>query len=402
MTTKPASSTRPSAFVRAAALILGGFGLLFALIAIDEGLDLLVFGGFLLGLGGALWWGRRVGYFIGLVGTALLVALLGLVATQQLDASSAVALGLAAIPLLLLLPPAARRPVRAHDPQQEGLPQPEGWTRELGGGWLKLVLLAATGVVMFTVGIALAVSESWSTGATIACFGAALFSCLPAFSARPRRRAGVRTTTVERDGKRVTGVLFPYSPTRTFGLLLGAGFLGLTSVGFVMNAREFADGGSEVWVIRIIGGVGILLFLGGAVAMASRGRWRRWRVVVTPEEVLFEGTARAAVRWDAVEEVEAYEMTTYVRGGVVHEPFVRVRAREPTAITGDLYDQAVRTLVPILAESVTIPIRALAVEPKALLYTLRYYHAHPEARRELGSIAAVRRIRRGDLDPAGG
>jgi hypothetical protein len=54
--------------VRASALVLGGFGLLFTLVALDEGVDSLLLGAFLLGLGSVLWWGRRVGYLIGLVG----------------------------------------------------------------------------------------------------------------------------------------------------------------------------------------------------------------------------------------------------------------------------------------------------------------------------------------------
>jgi hypothetical protein len=40
---------------------------------------------------------------------------------------------------------------------------------------------------------------------------------------------------------------------------------------------------------------------------------------------------------------------------------------------------------------------SLAVDPALLYHALRYYHAHPEARAELGTEAGLRRVRSGDL-----
>ena len=54
---------------------------------------------------------------------------------------------------------------------------------------------------------------------------------------------------------------------------------------------------------------------------------------------------------------------------------------------------------PVLAQAAeaTVAVKgvSLSVDPALAFHTLRYYHANPEARAELGTDAAVRRVRAG-------
>jgi hypothetical protein len=108
--TAGAARAKPSALVRTAAGILAGYGGLLALAALDEGLPLLVIGACLIGGGAALWWGRRIGYVIGVVVAALFLAFVVLGVALDPDGVGLVILAFALLPLVVLLLPAARRP----------------------------------------------------------------------------------------------------------------------------------------------------------------------------------------------------------------------------------------------------------------------------------------------------
>lgn len=180
--------------------------------------------------------------------------------------------------------------------------------------------------------------------------------------------------------------------------ILGALLMGLCCLGLLLFSREFADSNSELWTTRIVGGFGALLRGGGSVLALMRGAGRGWRVVLTPSGVYVRhGSARSVTRWDSIASVDAFETTVYTKGGAVHEPFVPITATDPAAIKGDSVDQAIRLLVSSNADTITLPIRTLGVDPKLLLYALSYYHARPEARPELGQAAGLARINAGDL-----
>lgn len=49
--------------------------------------------------------------------------------------------------------------------------------------------------------------------------------------------------------------------------------------------------------------------------------------------------------------------------------------------------------------SVKIPGALLSIDPALAFHTLRYYHARPSARAELGADAALDRLRHGNLLP---
>src|SRR5262245_35747643 len=105
---KTIARARPSRLVRIAAWILAGYGALLALIALDEGIALLLIGGALLGVAALLWWGRRVGYYLGTVGAALFAAFILIGTMVEFDTTALVICLLAFAPLVLLLRPAAR------------------------------------------------------------------------------------------------------------------------------------------------------------------------------------------------------------------------------------------------------------------------------------------------------
>jgi hypothetical protein len=107
--------------------------------------------------------------------------------------------------------------------------------------------------------------------------------------------------------------------------------------------------------------------------------------------------ARTVVPWEAIQQVQASEVTTHVRGVAVTEPLVGIDLSDPEAIsTGPLE----RLLLPVnrrLAADLTLPVRTLAIDPALLLEALRYYHQHPQARAELATPAGLARMRHGQL-----
>ena len=89
--------------------------------------------------------------------------------------------------------------------------------------------------------------------------------------------------------------------------------------------------------------------------------------------VIAAGGARTVVPWEAIQQVRATEVTTYVRGVRISEPLVGIDVSDPQAIqTGQLE----RLLLPLnrrLAADITLPIRTLDIDPALLYAALRYY-----------------------------
>jgi hypothetical protein len=105
------------------------------------------------------------------------------------------------------------------------------------------------------------------------------------------------------------------------------------------------------------------------------------------------------VPWEAIQQVQATEMTTHVRGVSVREPLVGIDVSDPQAIqTGPLE----RLLLPLnrrLAADVSLPVRTLDIDPPVLYQALRYYHQHPQARAELATQAGLARVQHGQFTP---
>jgi hypothetical protein len=401
--------SRP-AVVRVAAAVLVLFGLLLVLVEAGEGqleVVVVVTDLVLLSAAVALVWAGRLGYWLGLTVAALLALLVVVALTRHPGIGGVVVTALGGLPLVLLLLPAARRPRRAARPAPASAAsvaapeQPQGWRRPFAGGWGSFALLLVVGGLLTVGGLVLALTgEGAERGAGVT-IGLFFFACLltaPLF-APGWRRGRSRLETLRLGDRHQRGILVPYSGWRTALQLAAMACLALACLGFVMFADAFADDpGESPWPIRLLGVVGVVFFGLGGLLFARRGWGRRWRVLLTPSAVVIAaGGAQTVVPWDAIQQVRATEVTSYVRGVAVREPLVGIYVSDPQAIqTGPLE----RLLLPLnrrIGADLALPIRTLAIDPRRLLQILRYYHQHPQARLELATEAGLARVQHGQF-----
>ena len=392
--------------VRVAAVLLGLFGVLLALVEAEQGdLDAteVVTALVLVAAAVSLIWAGRLGYWIGLAVASLVAMLLLVVLARRPGVAGAVVTAVCALPLMLLAVPAARRPrpTTRPAPSSAALERPLGWTRSSIGGWGQFVLLVSISGLLSVGGLALALTGQGAdrgAGATTALFFLACLLVAPLF-ALGRRRGQLRLETLRVGNRHERGIVVPYSGLRTGVLLVATACLALAMVGFVVFAGAFADDpGESPWPVRVVGVVGVVFFGVGGVMVARRGWGRRWRVLLTPSAVVIAmGGARTVVPWAAIQQVRATEVTTYARGVRISEPLVGIDLSDPQAIqTGPLE----RLLLPLnrrLAADITLPIRTLDIDPPLLYEALCYYHQHPQARAELATQDGLARVQHGQL-----
>ena len=393
--------------VRVAAVLLGLFGLLLVLVEADEGpLETAVVATALLlvAAAAALVWAGRLGYWVGLAVAALVALLLVMALTRRPGVAGAVVTAIGALPLVLLLVPAARRPrsTTRPAPSTAALQRPRAWKRSLAG-WGEFVFMLVIGGLLSVGGLVMALSGRGAergAGAAIALFFLACALSAPLFA--PGRRGGrLRLETVRLGDRRERGVLVPHSGWRTALLLAASACLALAMLGFVVFADAFADDpGESSWLVRLVGAVGLVFFGVGGFLLARRGGGRRWRVLLTPSAVVIAtGGTRTVIPWEAIQQVRATEVTTHVRGISVTEPLVGIDISDPQAIhTGPLE----RLLLPLnrrLAADIALPVRTLGIDPSLLCRALRYYHQHPQARAELATQEGLARLQGGRFTP---
>jgi hypothetical protein len=392
--------------VRVAAVLLGLFGVLLALVEAEQGdLDAaeVVTALVLVAAAVALLWAGRLGYWIGLAVASLVAMLLLVVLARRPGVAGAVVTAVCALPLVLLAVPAARRPrpTTRPAPSSAAHERPPGWTRSSTGGWGQFVLLVSISGLLSVGGLALALTGQGAdrgAGATTALFFLGCLLVAPLF-APGRRRGQLRLETLRVGNRHERGVMVPYSGLRTGVLLVATACLALAMVGFVVFAGAFADDpGESPWPVRLVGVVGVVFFGVGGFMVARRGWGRRWRVLLTPSAVVIAmGGARTVVPWAAIQQVRATEVTTYARGVRISEPLVGIDLSDPQAIqTGPLE----RLLLPLnrrLAADITLPIRTLDIDPPRLYEALCYYHQHPQARAELATQDGLARVQHGQL-----
>jgi hypothetical protein len=386
--------------VRVAAVLLGLFGLVLVLVEADQGdLDAaeLVTALVLVAAAAALVWAGRLGYWVGLTVAALIAVLLLVLLARRPGVAGLVVTTICALPLALLVLPAARRPHAAPRPARSSaaLRQPQGWTRPIAG-WGQVAFLVVVGGLLSVGGLVMAVTGRGAergAGASIALF---FFACLltaPLF-APGRRRGRLRLETLRVGDRDERGVMVPYSGLRMAMVLAATTCLALATLGFVVFAGAFADDpGESPWPVRLVGVIGVVFFGVGGFLLARRGWGRRWRLLLSPSAVVIAaGGARTVVPWEAIQQVRATEVTTHVRGVRISEPLVGIDVSDPQAIqTGQLE----RLLLPLnrrLAADITLPVRTLDIDPALLYAALRYYHQHPEARDELKTQDGLARL----------
>jgi hypothetical protein len=388
--------------VRVAAVLLGLFGVLLALVEAEQGdLDAaeVVTALVLVAAAVSLIWAGRLGYWIGLAVAALVVVLLVVVLARRPGVAGVVVTAICGLPLVLLVVPAARRPRPTTKPASSSsiLEQPQGWTRPFAGGWGQVVFMVVIGGLLSVGGLVMAVTGRGAergAGAAIALFFLACLLTAPLFA--PGRRGGpLRLETVRLGGRQERGILVPYSGLRMAMVLAATACLALAMLGFVVFADAFADGESP-WPVRLVGAVGVMFFGVGGLVAARRGWGRNWRLLLTPSAVVIAmGGARTVVPWEAIQQVRASEVTTHVRGVTVSEPLVGIDLSDPEAIQTGPLERLLQPLNRHLAADITLPVRTLDVDPALLLEALRYYHQHPQARDELATQAGLARVRHG-------
>jgi hypothetical protein len=396
--------------VRVAAVLFGVFGLLLVLIEADEGQlgVAVVVTGLVLGVAAAaLVWAGRVGYWLGLVVAALVAVLLGVALTRRPAVAGGIVTAVGALPLVLLLVPAARRPRPRATPAPPSaaaaaLDQPHGWPRRFAGGWGSFAVLVSFGGLSTVVGLLLALTSRGAergAGATMGLFGLACVLVAPLF--RPRRRRGrLRLATLRLGDRYQRGVVVPYAGLQTALVGAATACMALASLGLVVFADAFADPGASPWPPRLLGAAGVVVF-GLAASMGARRGWgRRWRVLLTPSAVVVAvGGARTVVPWAAIQQVRATQVTTYARGVPVREPLVGIDVSDPQAIQTGPLERLLLRVNRRLGADVTLPIRTLDIDPPLLYQALRYYHQHPHARAELATQAGVARVQHGQFTP---
>jgi hypothetical protein len=393
--------------VRVAAGLLVLFGLLLVLVEAGEGpleVVVVVTGLVLLVAAVALVWAGRLGYWLGLTVAALLALLVVVGLTRNPGTGGVVVTALGGLPLLLLLSPAARRPRRTAEPAPASAAAQDelhGWRRPFAGGWGSFALLLVVGGLLTVGGLVLALTGRGAergAGVTIALFFLACTLAAPLFPPW-RRRGRLQLATLRLGQRQERGVLVPYSGWRTAVQLAAIVCLALASLGFVVFADAFADDpGESPWPVRLVGVVGVVFFGAGGFLFARRGWGRRWQVLLTPSAVVIvAGDARTVVPWKAIRQVQATEVTTYVRGFAVREPLLGIQVRDPEAIQTGLLERLLLPLNRRLGADLALPIRTLAIDPRLLYHVLRYYHQHPQARVELATQAGLARVRRGQL-----
>jgi hypothetical protein len=255
-------------------------------------------------------------------------------------------------------------------------------------------LMTAGGLVLALTGR----GADRGAGAAIALFFLACAIVAPLL-APWRRRGRLRLATVRLGDRHERGVLVPYSGWRTAVLLVATACLALASLGFVVFADAFADDpGESPWPVRLVGAVGVVFFGAGGLLFACRGWGRRWRVLLTPSAVVIAaGGAQTVVPWEAIQQVQATQVTTHVRGVGVREPLIGLDVSDLDAIQTGRLERLLLPLSRRLGADLALPIRTLDIDPPLLYQALRYYHQHPQARGELATQDGLARVQHGQF-----
>lgn len=257
-------------------------------------------------------------------------------------------------------------------------PWPDGWARRPHPRFRALlVCLAAFGALLiFASGLLLAGPTPASASLAVVWGGlhlGAVAWCLQ-FKLRPYARS---TSTVDLAGP---ALVIPYRSrpgtwTTSAVPVLVAGGLVVAGVGARLGDPDAVLSG----VVTAAAG----LFV---VAVALLARRRRFGLYLTPHDVALRTWLRTArLGWDEVNQVYAShnpEDSWFARGGEgpqieIHAP----RVVQPTMQGG----------------GITVTAGQLTAAPALAFWVVEHYFRHPEHRHELGTDAAIERIRRGPV-----
>jgi hypothetical protein len=207
---------------------------------------------------------------------------------------------------------------------------------------------------------------------------------------RMRRRGVVRSVPVPFLGSIERGVEFRYARTGyyLFGSVMLITVVCSASLLAALAVRSLRSelSGSELFFMLIFG---FMTLAGPWFVVEMVRQWRaRSRVVLSRRGLHHRRvTFEHFLPWDAV-----YGVSTEQAGG---DPLIVVKAQHVAGMSVHRFrpvgsEEELRVLPFMLVRA-----RWLAVDPALLYHAMRYYFLHPEHRAELGTDAALDRIRRG-------
>lgn len=285
-------------------------------------------------------------------------------------------------------------PTRPNEP-----PWPMSWPppRGLRGG-LVAVFFAFLGVLALALGVRLLITRSFDARDIIGFAAAPAMLALSAVVVITRVRIRSRPSSAAQtgffDGADEPGLLIQYPRSLCVaylafivGLILGVGCLAtiMLLVAFVGHPNIGA-------LIVGLAFVAMVIFIMGFLVEAVRGNIVRGALLISPSAVAFRSWGSdAVIPWRSLQIV--------TDGSTKDQPIVincydntpaQMRYRSGLA-------KPRRNAPP--PTSIKVPGAFLSIDPALAFHTLRYYHAHPRARTELGTAAALDRLRYGNLLP---
>ncbi|GAA5117940.1 hypothetical protein [Haloechinothrix salitolerans] len=263
---------------------------------------------------------------------------------------------------------------------------PDSWRREAEPRFRLSLAVIAVLLVVAPLGVAaLLYSEQNDGGAryavAVAVLGALILWIGVESRLRLRRNGTEPITEADINGHR--GLKIPYS--RRIHILITV-LMSAFALIFVMAAVDSADDGSYFW-----GALAVLF--GSFPILLLRGKYALGYVLVTSEGVLHRGwTFRSFLPWSGIDmihpmQTDGPDILITARDETPWEPVQLTRlwrADKPVEIPSD--DGRGRK------PAIHIPGKYLAADPAIVLAVLVYYGKHPEARTELASGAALRRV----------
>ncbi|KZM68412.1 hypothetical protein AWN90_11055 [Nocardia terpenica] len=213
---------------------------------------------------------------------------------------------------------------------------------------------------------------------------------------RVRRKELPRGITAGYDTGDGPGLRIVFALTRKLivilWLVVGVAFLVLRGLLFATHLSKTDDSGRSA--INVGGLIIVICALALAVVMISYlalGKNRRGSVIMTPGGItLALGSAVRTIAWDEIGAVYAVLISNSRAVRINPAPDSRIRVK----IGRNLIDYLQRGYY---EQNMDLHAGVLGIDPALLLYLVRFYRQHPDARQELATKAVVNRMRSGEL-----
>jgi hypothetical protein len=222
--------------------------------------------------------------------------------------------------------------------------------------------------------------------------GLALSAGAQRLGVRSRSTRAVRSVHTADVGGAALSVPFMASLWPALWLIIGGGLLGGAMLGAVRLVVAFTS--SPLNIGALLSGAAMLLIalaLAALVVEGLRGTAVRGELLISAQGIRYRALAYdASMEWAALERVS-------IVGGDSLRIVLIGSANVAASVHGRSWLMRPSKAVHAQAAEATVAIRGvlLSVDPALAFHTLRYYHANPAARVELGTDAAVRRVRAG-------